>query len=515
MSYKLLLLSLAFSAQVLAVSQDCSVEVIENTKHEICKTENGKVVTKFFDKGEVSSISYYKDGKIIKERNFSSSGNEVTRSTFEHLSDGTRLVTYYMGDFNKPRSKKRVQDISNVEVVLEEYGFHHRTGALESIDVIENGITVKRKIIENDKHEFSYIFNYDGERIIGFEAIDLNGKKIGDYSQNSIESLPTSTGNEKVKIAIIDSGFDHQHEDLIDHISINYDDPIDGVDNDGDGLVDNYLGSFYDENGDLSFSHFASYFDSGDWGRPSNIIAKTYGIPFETISLNRPGKIDSHGTHVASLALRDLESTSLIPFAGDYGDAKYLKLISQKIKSESIDFVNMSFSFPHYATGDLPRSTLDNLRSLIMNNPDTVFFVAAGNDGKLFDGTRFNCLYPACYSFDNVVTIGATEDSDWRNDNIYKMAKYSNYGKHYVDLFAPGTKVEGALLGDMKIRYTGTSMASPMALNIAAKLKELFPNKSALEIKDAMELGATKLDVIDSEFGVISFENSRNILESI
>lgn len=43
-------------------------------------------------------------------------------------------------------------------------------------------------------------------------------------------------------VGIVDSGFDFNHPDLIDKVYYNQNDPIDGIDNDEDGYIDNHYG---------------------------------------------------------------------------------------------------------------------------------------------------------------------------------------------------------------------------------------------------------------------------------
>ena len=48
---------------------------------------------------------------------------------------------------------------------------------------------------------------------------------------------------------IIDTGVDWDHPDLVDAIELNFEDPIDGLDNDENGYIDDYRGwNFYDNN---------------------------------------------------------------------------------------------------------------------------------------------------------------------------------------------------------------------------------------------------------------------------
>ena len=65
--------------------------------------------------------------------------------------------------------------------------------------------------------------------------------------------------------------------------------------------------------------------------------------------------------------------------------------------------------------------------ALIDASPNTLFVIAAGNDGSNNDQFPF---YPAGYKVDNVVSVAATDDQD-------KLAYFSNYGKTTVSLAAP------------------------------------------------------------------------------
>ena len=49
-------------------------------------------------------------------------------------------------------------------------------------------------------------------------------------------------GDTTIVIGITDTGWDTSHPDLLDNVKINYNDPINGVDDDNDGYIDNYIG---------------------------------------------------------------------------------------------------------------------------------------------------------------------------------------------------------------------------------------------------------------------------------
>ncbi|MFG1481982.1 S8 family serine peptidase [Halobacteriovorax sp. HFRX-2_2] len=468
-----------------------------------CIDGTKKSISKYFEKNnKISSEEFFLNNRMIKQNFYTIEGEQISRVTYEYKSDSTFYKTVFNTQNNHVQSKVLIQKIGEQEIVLKEYGFDKRTHILENIDTISDDLIVERKVINPDGEDFKYKFIYDDKRIIGFDVFNNNDVKIGDYIQNEIGEVAGGPRDATVKIAVIDSGFDHNHQDIQDHILINSIESFNKEDNDGDGFVDNILGVHFDGDSDIKFMNPFSGFLPRTGGASSQ-KAGIYGIPFETIKAKgTTGPITSHGTHVSSIALKGLKSASLLAFAGDFGESKYLDMISKKLQNSEVDFVNMSFSFPHQSLGLVDRKTYRSLQNMFLNNPNVVFFVAAGNDGRFLNGSR-DCMYPACYSYPNVVAIGATTDSEWRRDENYEMADFSNYSSNYVDFFAPGTKVEAALLGDMKIRHSGTSMASPMALNMAAHLKEQNPNMSALEIVDLMKKQSIKKNSIESKFGVI------------
>ena len=55
------------------------------------------------------------------------------------------------------------------------------------------------------------------------------------------DAWDTAQGDSFV-VAVVDSGVDYMHDDLKDNLAYNYDDPINGLDDDNDGYIDNYYG---------------------------------------------------------------------------------------------------------------------------------------------------------------------------------------------------------------------------------------------------------------------------------
>src|ERR1700752_2836205 len=59
---------------------------------------------------------------------------------------------------------------------------------------------------------------------------------------NAFNAWTTNKGDSSIVIGITDTGTDFTHSDLINNIKRNLNDPIDGIDNDGDLYTDNYYG---------------------------------------------------------------------------------------------------------------------------------------------------------------------------------------------------------------------------------------------------------------------------------
>jgi subtilisin family serine protease len=115
---------------------------------------------------------------------------------------------------------------------------------------------------------------------------------------------------------------------------------------------------------------------------------------------------------------------------------------------------------------------------------------AAGNDGANID-TAYNFPTPVFKSdnqrANNWITIGASGDP--QNGGL--AASFSNYGKHEVDVFAPGVNIYSSVpRGNNYKNESGTSMASPVTAGVAAFLLEYFPTLSAQQLKMVLEKSA-------------------------
>lgn len=112
---------------------------------------------------------------------------------------------------------------------------------------------------------------------------------------------------------------------------------------------------------------------------------------------------------------------------------------------------------------------------------------AAGNS----DTSNELCGYPA--SLPNVIGVGALDIRD-------KKSSFSNYGE-WVDIVAPGGTNDGNPEHDIFSTYIpftyaylpGTSMAAPIVSGVAALIWAKNPNLTAAEVRQILELSATDI----------------------
>ncbi|MEP7141996.1 MAG: S8 family peptidase [Ferruginibacter sp.] len=119
-----------------------------------------------------------------------------------------------------------------------------------------------------------------------------------------------------------------------------------------------------------------------------------------------------------------------------------------------------------------------------------LLILAAGNDSKDVDSTQYfpNPVYKDNKGkAANFITVGASGDP--KNGGI--VARFSNYGKEGVDLFAPGVQIYSTLPGGNNYgNESGTSMACPVVAGTAAFILEYYPTLTAPQIKYVIEKSA-------------------------
>ena len=271
------------------------------------------------------------------------------------------------------------------------------------------------------------------------DPIRLNNKFNWHFEAINIEPFwKKYNGNEEIVVAVIDNGFDLNHIDLKDKISL-----------------------------------------------PYNVINKR--------NINM-GNAQNHGTHVASLIAAASNQT------GTVGIAPNAKIIPIKVEDDqgymtssyiidgilyavknNADVINLSLGF--------------NLQNIVIpeNVQKEIIQIQCKDEElfwkELFDYTEKNnviCVLAAGNSSmltgldpfqrsPNTIKVGAYDQNN-------EIASFSNYGE-FTNIFAPGEQIIGAKPNNQYELLDGTSTAAPIISGIAAALKSKNKNYNSSNFK--------------------------------
>jgi Subtilase family len=120
------------------------------------------------------------------------------------------------------------------------------------------------------------------------------------------------------------------------------------------------------------------------------------------------------------------------------------------------------------------------LYNAIKTAPDILFVCAAGNSNS---NSTFDEDIPSSFKLPNLLTAGAV-------DQAGDEASFTSYGPT-VRVDADGYEVQSTAPGGSKLRMSGTSMASPNVVNLAAKLIALDPRLTPEQTIHLIVAGAT------------------------
>jgi subtilisin family serine protease len=123
------------------------------------------------------------------------------------------------------------------------------------------------------------------------------------------------------------------------------------------------------------------------------------------------------------------------------------------------------------------------LHNALASAPEILFVIAAGNDDS---DVEFERVIPSGYELENIMVVGAVDQAGERTS-------FTSMGENVV-VYANGFEVDSYVPGGERMAFSGTSMASPNALNLAAKLFTVQPSLQPSEVIDLIERGADELE---------------------
>ena len=259
---------------------------------------------------------------------------------------------------------------------------------------------------------------------------------------------PTSEGA-SIVIAVIDSGIDLDHPDLVDRLWTNTGEvPANGLDDDGNGYIDDVVG--WDMIDDDS----------------------------------QPEGVHPHGTAVAGVAVASVNGVGV---AGVAPRATVMALracatincpyssVAEAIgyaTDNGADVINLSLGGSGYS-----QVLADAVG--YANDAGVIVIAAAGNSGEDIDVDPY---YPASLDYPNIISVAATD----RTDSLAVFPSGgSSLGPTSVDLAAPGSDILTTTIDGWGSWY-GTSFSAPLVAGASALILDLVPTATPAQTKQIL-----------------------------
>jgi len=267
-----------------------------------------------------------------------------------------------------------------------------------------------------------------------------------------------------VVVAVLDSGVDYTHTDLVGNMWMRPDSIP--------AYKDDELGAFNDLHG----------FNAAD----------NRGDPMDD---------NGHGTHCAGIIGAEGDNNEgitginwkveIMPLKfmgrGGFGTTKdAIEAINYAIERKragvNVRVINASWGSTMYS-----KALEDTIRAA---GEEGILFVAAAGNSSTNNDNRPH--YPSNYNLPNVISVAALD----RTDNL---ASFSNFGVKTVHIAAPGRDILSTWLGDDYREASGTSMASPYVAGLAALILASEPKLSVEKLRERVLKSVDKLDTLNGK----------------
>ncbi|WP_026318011.1 S8 family serine peptidase [Algicola sagamiensis] len=273
---------------------------------------------------------------------------------------------------------------------------------------------------------------------------------VDDADVDAPEAWGLALGDRKVLVGVIDTGIDHRHEDLRMNMWKNPGEiPNDGIDNDGNGFVDDVHGiNTITGSGDPMDDNGHGTHVSGTIGASGNNGIGVVGVNHE-VSLIGCKFLNAGGSGTTEDAVKCINY-----------------FIDLKEKGHDIRILNNS-----WGGGSFSETLSQAIEQT--NEAGILFVAAAGNNGTDNDTLPH---YPSNYESDNIIAVASTDRQD-------ALSGFSCYGQVSVDLAAPGSDIYSTIPNGGYGLGSGTSMAAPHVAGAAALVLAAKPELTTAELK--------------------------------
>ncbi|WP_448519984.1 PKD domain-containing protein [Rhodoflexus sp.] len=276
-----------------------------------------------------------------------------------------------------------------------------------------------------------------------FNEIFFPGRMFGHRLARVFEAWEQSRGDTNTVIAIVDSGVRTDHPDLRRNLYFNNAERFGrpGIDDDGNGFVDDSLGVDFAENTNIYNNFHGTTVAGVAAAVPDNNIGFAgvgYNCRIMPLKVTRIGSLNPIGLYRAML------------YAAENG----AKIINVSL-GQATAFLQWEQDIINYIT----------------HRKDVLVVAAAGN--WVTAGGAEVAFYPAAY--EHVMAVAASDRQDRRASN-------GIFGNH-IDLMAPGVDIWSTFTGpDFTSSLSGSSFAAPFVSGAAGLVRSRFPHLKAVQV---------------------------------
>jgi thermitase len=281
---------------------------------------------------------------------------------------------------------------------------------------------------------------------------------------DALKAWLKTRGSDKVVVAVLDTGVDYNHADLVSNMWVR----PEGIPQ----YVDDELGTFNDIQGyDANANAPDPMDDNGHGTHCAGVI----------------GAEGNNGEGIAGINW----SVQIMPLKfmgrGGFGSTKDAieainYAVDRKQKGVNVRVISASWGSTQYS-----KALEDAIRAA---GEQGILFVAAAGNSSTDNDKRAH--YPSNYDLPNVLSVAALDRSD-------SLASFSNYGAKTVHIAAPGREILSTWLKNDYREASGTSMAAPQVSGVAGLILAAEPSISVEKLRERLLRSVDKIDALSGK----------------
>lgn len=409
---------------------------------------------------QASSNRYHPNHLFVKMKD----GHSLVKSPLIKSSKKLFGSVYLVKTQNADELAAKIASNASVEYVQND--FYAGAKAMPKHEPLHSGSALFKSL---ENYDFSNTFN---DPSVG--KLWAFGGKNGLNVLEAYAALPNANPTEVI-VAVVDTGVDHDHEDLKDIMWVNSAEiPGDGIDNDDNGYIDDIHGIntlVRDADGKATMDTMASHWHGT---HVSGTIAATQ---------NNGVGIAGVASNVKIMAIRT------VPDNADELDSDIVEAYLYAANNGA-KIINCSFGKSVNEGGMV---VSDAIKAI--SKKGVLVVASAGNDSMgpfRWHDVDTSPKYPAAFANDNLLVIASTTNSG-------SLSNFSNVGLVSVDVASPGSDIYSTINNNKYSMASGTSMAAPNASGVAAMVLTYYPRLKVKSLKKILMDSVVKVPAFEDK----------------